>query len=250
LMMVALPTYNNYSTKSKFAEVVLATTPTKTAISICAESGDCVSGGAISLGASGGAAIPTLALLSSAASVVPTSANQSAAFVYAVTAAGYQDNGYSSTTATTMAQNYATSNSSGAGPYMVMHAANPPWPANTYCITGTASPGSCSILPGTTATIQSYLSAGTNPFYSAGVGASVSTLANLPCVGAASTGCSPSTKYAASVSYSASGVITGTAQTTSGLNAETFVLVPALSGGRVDWSTSGSCKTRAGGALC
>src|SRR5471030_209057 len=49
LMVVALPAYNNYSTKSKFTEVVLATAPTKTAIATCAGTGDCVSGGAISL---------------------------------------------------------------------------------------------------------------------------------------------------------------------------------------------------------
>jgi len=42
LMAVALPAYNNYSLKSKFSEVVLATAPTKTAISTCAVSGDCV----------------------------------------------------------------------------------------------------------------------------------------------------------------------------------------------------------------
>src|SRR5476651_732703 len=48
--IIALPAYNNYSTKSKFTEVVLATAPTKTAISTCAVSGDCVSGGAITLG--------------------------------------------------------------------------------------------------------------------------------------------------------------------------------------------------------
>src|SRR5471032_2033478 len=56
LAAVALPAYNNYSLKSKFAEVVLATAPTKTAISTCAVSGDCVSGGAVYLSAGIGAA--------------------------------------------------------------------------------------------------------------------------------------------------------------------------------------------------
>src|SRR5471032_2785964 len=50
LAAVALPAYNNYTLKSKFTEVVLATAPTKTAISTCAVSGDCVASGAISLG--------------------------------------------------------------------------------------------------------------------------------------------------------------------------------------------------------
>src|SRR5450830_1812383 len=49
LMIVALPAYNNYSTKSKFTEVVLATAPTKTAIATCAGTGDCVSNNAIAL---------------------------------------------------------------------------------------------------------------------------------------------------------------------------------------------------------
>ena len=46
------------------------------------------------------------------------------------------------------------------------------------------------------------------------------------------------------------GTITATAQSSSGLAGETFVLIPEVSGGRVDWSRSGTCKTRAGGALC
>jgi len=71
----------------------------------------------------------------------------------------------------------------------------------------------------------------------------------VPCVGSGS-GCSPATKYTLSASSDSSGVITATAQTSSGLKGETFVLNPALSGGRVDWAVSGSCKTRAGGALC
>jgi len=50
LMVVALPAYNNYSLKSKFTEVVVATAPAKTFISTCAVSGDCVASGAISLG--------------------------------------------------------------------------------------------------------------------------------------------------------------------------------------------------------
>ena len=63
-------------------------------------------------------------------------------------------------------------------------------------------------------------------------------------------GCAPPTKYVATVNNDVSGVITATTQSTSGLNAETFVLIPGYSAGRVDWSTSGTGKTRAGGALC
>src|SRR5471030_2658800 len=67
LMIVALPAYNNYSTKSKFTEVVLATAPTKTAIATCAGTGDCVSGGAISVATTTTGATPTL--------LVPNAAN-------------------------------------------------------------------------------------------------------------------------------------------------------------------------------
>ena len=62
LAAVALPAYNNYTIKSKFTEVALATAPTKTAVSACAVSGDCISAGAISLALAGGGAssfVPT-----------------------------------------------------------------------------------------------------------------------------------------------------------------------------------------------
>jgi type IV pilus assembly protein PilA len=127
LAAIAIPAYNNYTTKAKFTEVVLAADPTKTAIATCATTGDCVTNSAIDM--------------------------------------------------TTMA--------SGA----------------------------------------------------------------IPCVGAGA-GCSPATKYAASVTNDNSGNITATAGTSSGLNGETYVLQPQFSGGRVDWAVSGTCQTRAGGAIC
>jgi type IV pilus assembly protein PilA len=72
----------------------------------------------------------------------------------------------------------------------------------------------------------------------------------VPCVGTGA-GCSPATKYVASVSADSSGVVYGTAVSgSSGLNGETFVLSPAYSAGRVDWTASGTCMTRAGGSLC
>ena len=128
LAAIAIPAYNNYTTKAKFTEVVLSADPTKTAVAVCATTGDCVSGGTtISLSLVGSAAIP--------------------------------------------------------------------------------------------------------------------------CVGSGA-GCSPSTKYAQSVSTDDGGDITATAGTSSGLNGETFVLSPQFSGGRVDWIKSGTCLTRAGGAIC
>ncbi|PRZ56485.1 type IV pilus assembly protein PilA [Paraburkholderia fungorum] len=127
LAAIAIPAYNNYTTKAKFTEVVLAASPAKTAVATCATTGDCVSGSTISL---------------------------------------------------------------------------------------------------------SLVGSGT-----------------VPCVGAGA-GCSPSTKYAQTVSTDDGGNITATAGTSSGLNGETFVLQPQFSGGRVDWLKSGTCLTRAGGAIC
>jgi type IV pilus assembly protein PilA len=49
--------------------------------------------------------------------------------------------------------------------------------------------------------------------------------------------------FVASVSTSAAGVITATAIDTKGLNAETYILTPALSAGKVTWTISGSCTT-------
>ena len=71
-----------------------------------------------------------------------------------------------------------------------------------------------------------------------------------PC---ASTSGSP-TAAVASVIVDAAGVITATATTQNGLNAETYVLTPAVSNGKATWSVTGTCQTGAtsGGAgkLC
>lgn len=54
LAAIALPAYNNYTAKAKFSEVVMAVAPVKTALSVCAQTGDCVSGTAFnSTGGSG-----------------------------------------------------------------------------------------------------------------------------------------------------------------------------------------------------
>ncbi len=44
LAAIALPAYNNYTAKAKFAEMVMAIAPVKTALSVCAQSGDCTTG--------------------------------------------------------------------------------------------------------------------------------------------------------------------------------------------------------------
>ena len=249
LMIVALPAYNNYSLKSKFSEVVLATAPTKTAISTCAVSGDCVSGGSIALSTTTGGGPPTVPQLLTQLAATPntsqTPINRNPALLYAMIYQSQIILGHTPADANTYASSYATSVAAGSpSPYIVE--ASPSTPGD-YCWATTNS-SSCTGFSVTPAQIQASMTADTNPFYSYVGGSSTTTMANLPCVGGS--GCSPATKYAASVSYDATGIITATAQTTSGLKAETFVLAPALSGGRVDWSASGTCKTRAGGALC
>jgi len=237
LAAVALPAYNNYTLRSKFSEVVLATGPTKTAISACAVAGDCVSGSAISLVSTTG----TAGALVASSTPTPNNANEGAlwAFLYAFA---------SSATNPTTAAGIATGSApSYVGLFYVKDIGG-----GNVCM-AQQSDSVCFPNLGTwpLSQVSGYVNA-SNPFLSSALAApgSTTTFANLPCVGPATTGCSPPTKYAASVSYDAVGVITATAQSTSGLNAETFVLTPALSGGRVDWAASGTCKTRAGGALC
>jgi len=75
-------------------------------------------------------------------------------------------------------------------------------------------------------------------------------LARAPCVGASRPECSPPTDRVFSASADSSGVITAVAQTSGGLEGETYVLTPTFSGGVLTWSVSGTCKARAGGSLC
>ena len=241
LAALALPAYNNYTLKSKFSEVVLATAPTKTAISTCAVSGDCVSANAIMLqtGTVGASSSDLSDLGYNSATI--TSANSSTQALYAAIAATYMSlGGWTQAQAQSIAQ---------------AHAAN--WAASGYFLG--YQPGSTTLacvrlgsgcyLPSfAPSLLVTFNNATNNPYYTGG-GSGSSALMSLPCVG--SSGCTPPTKYVASVSYDQNGVVYGTAvSASSGLNGETFVLTPSYSGGRIDWSASGSCKTRAGGALC
>ena len=55
----------------------------------------------------------------------------------------------------------------------------------------------------------------------------------------------------ASVSIDAGGVILGTAANTNGLAGETFTLTPTTTAtGGVTWVVGGTCRARAGGAIC
>ncbi|GAA6204088.1 type IVa pilus major pilin TapA [Thalassotalea sp. SU-HH00458] len=55
LAAVALPAYNTYTKKAKFSEVILATSPVKTAFSLCIQNGNtltaCADGGTTAAGA-------------------------------------------------------------------------------------------------------------------------------------------------------------------------------------------------------
>lgn len=63
LAAVALPAYQSYTLKAKYVEVVNSVAPFKTAIELCAQSGDCVTGGtlAVAFGAAGVPSSPTFA---------------------------------------------------------------------------------------------------------------------------------------------------------------------------------------------
>lgn len=45
LAAVALPAYNNYTDKARYSEMVMAVAPMKTALSVCAQQGECVLNG-------------------------------------------------------------------------------------------------------------------------------------------------------------------------------------------------------------
>jgi len=55
--------------------------------------------------------------------------------------------------------------------------------------------------------------------------------------------------YIASVT-TAAGVITATAVATGGLGGETYIMTPTFANGKVTWAITGTCKTRAAGAIC
>ena len=45
LAAVALPAYNNYTNKARYSEMVMAVSPMKTALSVCAQEGNCTTAG-------------------------------------------------------------------------------------------------------------------------------------------------------------------------------------------------------------
>jgi len=62
---------------------------------------------------------------------------------------------------------------------------------------------------------------------------------------------SRSSTYLASVRVASNGTITATATQVEGLAGETYVLTPSyVKGSPMTWVAGGTCKTRAGGAIC
>jgi len=253
LAVVAVPAYNNYATKSKFTEVVLATAPTKTGISTCAVSGDCISNNQIVLAIAGSSVAASTAVDFSGDNTA--SASFAAAYVFRMLLA--EKFGVAPAQAAINANNVATTN--WGQPAWI---GTDPSDSTLVCLTfgaGCASSGQSVPKSSFTTAYAQCPDATPQPTcvpttYPISVTTPASTTPNqqtqyLSCVGPGA-GCSPGTKYVASVTFDINGVITGTATATSGLNSETFVLMPSYSSGRVDWSASGTCKTRASGALC
>jgi type IV pilus assembly protein PilA len=234
LVLVALPAYNNYTTKSKFSEVVLATAPTRTAIAACAATGECISANAINLSGN---------LVSGGVVVVATGSSTP-----------IPSNGYTPPNTTWVQCSGESGSCSFTGTYTVLYG-SPTTNIEKVLSNGTGCNNTVFTDPdvGTvktcwvaipTALVNGAPSTGT-------IGGGPGGLYSIPCMMVSGAyGCAPSTKYTQSVSYDSTGVITATATSVSGLNSETFVLLPSYSSGRVDWTESGSCKTRAGGSLC
>jgi len=258
LAAIALPAYNNYTLKSKFTEVVVAAGPTKTAISACAVAGDCVSGNSISLATTGGTGttgtttLPTFPQMTTTTTTVhgvttttTTPLQSTPAEVWALIVGAFVYGGSQASDGYPAANANATGWANTPGWYIAPDPNNP----GTVCEVSVDSGGQCLSYNVPISIMAQYYNPTINPKWSArDTAMQASGQWALPCV--AGPNCTPSTKYVSSVSYTITGIVTATATSASGLNGETFVLVPQYSGGRVDWIVSGSCKTRAGGALC
>ena len=273
LAAVAVPAYKSYTAKTKFAEVVLSVASLKSQISACALSGDCVSNGAVSLGAAGSASGVSGASDPGDTSVPAVQAMMKARLdamladapedMRARAYAALPDN------AQAWAENYGAvvlKSQSYPGYQCLLTGGDSSGPTVRSCDAAfdydsftTNDDGTQTVVHKTAAElVREGILVATSDYNAALAGitgvpvapsATIGVADGLICIGPSSP-CSPPTKYVAAVSADAAGVITATAVSSSGLAGETFVLSPVLSGGRIDWITSGSCKTRDGGALC
>src|SRR5471032_1286187 len=227
LGIVALPAYNNYALKSKFSEVVLASGPTKTAVSTCAVSGNCISGSVAAAHIDlTGASVPVQVCSTAPVQTCSTAPAQTCNTTYSQVCVQASVGFYSTGSGCTNRFSYT-------------------YVPGLYACDVTYG---CTNQPSTTCSSQNVTTCSSQNVTTCAP-VSAPALQALPCVGGDS--CNAPTKYVASVSYDVAGVVTATAVASSqGLNGETFVLTPSYENGRVDWSASGSCKTRQGGALC
>ncbi|WP_175946666.1 prepilin-type N-terminal cleavage/methylation domain-containing protein [Caballeronia sp. BCC1704] len=282
---VAIPAYNNYTTKSKFSEVVIATAPLKNEITTCLLSGDCVKDGAPYLaslaqsGSTAAAATDPAKYNAIFASDDPTG-NYLYIYDQALDAQKAAANGTAPTTSLIGYADLALSQlNQGMGLYDLPVSARDLMQAGAdpsgYQCVDTAS-GQCSDIMSKISSGELSFQSAANlgliisrqqetmalsrynfpPDFSQEASTAVSATQNagsgdggFSCIGSGA-GCSPGSKYVLSAVADSSGVITATAVSSSGLNGETFVLIPSFAAGRVDWIQSGSCKTRGGGALC
>jgi type IV pilus assembly protein PilA len=246
LAAVAIPAYNSFHAASKFTEVVASVEATKAEIEICVEIGNCADMG-LTLGTSSG---------SSGTTTLSVGETLPAFEAYAQVA---QAEASAAPTLTPLQWAQRMMNDIALGlpmqmsqctaiPYLVV-GVDATGEGENVCDSALANvdPNSAVfatlIAEGAIVPVSAFQSA-----YNALTGQG-GVNHQLPCIGPTPP-CTPPTKYVATEGADATGTITATAQTVAGLNAETFVLVPSVSGGRVDWTTSGTCKTRAGGALC
>jgi len=282
LAVIALPAYKTYALKAKFTEVVVASLPTKTAISTCAGTGECIASGAINLAATGAAGgsggsgsgsggsgsgsgngvtttipalpqmITTTTTVNGVTTTTTTPLQSTPAEIYSLIAGAFSSDGGLTTPDIGLffANTYATDWANTQGWYLEP---DPSIPGNA-CMTQVGAPvvGSgfgCQTYSVPLSTMNHFYNSTVNPYWSSRDDAmQAQSVLALPCV--AGPNCTPSTKYVASVSYTTTGTVVATAASTGGLNGETFILVPLYNNGVVDWITSGSCKTRAGGAIC
>jgi len=77
LAAVALPAYNNYTDKARYSEMVMAVAPMKTALSVCAQQGECttVNGGTPEWNAADGANVDKLVVLGDDPTTTTTETN-------------------------------------------------------------------------------------------------------------------------------------------------------------------------------
>lgn len=245
LGVVAIPAYNDYTTKSKFAEVVLSTGVTKDAIELCVALGNCGDQGVTFGSASSSGGTSTVVIADTLAafeawSLIAQSAVTSSPSLTDAAQFAANDVRLNQTIGLTM-------NECSSFPYIAV-GVDATGQGENICdslIAGTDPQWSIPVLVGLGILVpaSSYQAAYNQITGQAGSGTT------LPCIGP-DLPCRPPTKYVLSESADATGTITAVAQSSFGLAGEAYVLVPQVSGGRVDWIKSGTCQTRAGGALC